>query len=118
MGSYNEPWHTGPDSKKGHPALFDSEGTYLASIDGNAADAKAIAGRVVDTVNACAEFETNLDDSFSQYTFERLFSRERRLRAALEAIRDQDEPQHPTGTWARDEARRALADALGGASDG
>ncbi len=31
------------------------------------------------------------------------------LSVALERIRDQEEPQHPTGTWARDVAREALA---------
>jgi hypothetical protein len=33
----------------------------------------------------------------------------RALREALTLIRDQAEPQHPTGTWARDVARKALA---------
>jgi len=35
----------------------------------------------------------------------------RALREALTLIRDQAEPQHPTGTWARDVARKALAKA-------
>ena len=38
----------------------------------------------------------------------RLIGENKRLRTALRVIRDQDEPQHPTGTWARDVAQDAL----------
>lgn len=37
-----------------------------------------------------------------------LIKRHGALADALKAIRDQPDPQHPTGTWARDMAREAL----------